>query len=95
MTVAKQTGSGTKPPGARTEAEASRWVQSMFGRVAQRYDLLNHLLSFNLDRYWRRRTVRSVRETDPDKADMRTLVIIGSSTTRRVGRWVYTPRRTP
>ena len=39
-------------------------------------------------------TVRSVRETDPEKADMRTLVIIGSSTTRRVGRWVYTPRRT-
>lgn len=27
--------------------------------------------------------------------DMRTLVIIGSSTTRRVGRWVYTPRRSP
>lgn len=40
-------------------------------------------------------TVRSVRETDPENADMRTLVIIGSSTTRRVGRWVYTPRRAP
>jgi precorrin-3B C17-methyltransferase len=26
-------------------------------------------------------------------ADMRTLVIVGASTTRRVGRWVYTPRR--
>ena len=25
-------------------------------------------------------------------ADMRTLVIVGSSTTRQVGRWVYTPR---
>jgi precorrin-3B C17-methyltransferase len=25
-------------------------------------------------------------------ADMRTLVIVGASTTRRVGRWVYTPR---
>jgi len=29
---------------------------------------------------------------DPSKADMRTLVIVGASTTRRVGRWVYTPR---
>jgi len=29
---------------------------------------------------------------DPSRADMRTLVIIGASTTRRVGRWVYTPR---
>ena len=29
---------------------------------------------------------------DPSGADMRTLVIIGASTTRTVGRWVYTPR---
>jgi precorrin-3B C17-methyltransferase len=28
-------------------------------------------------------------------ADMRTLVIVGSSTTRQVGRWIYTPRREP
>lgn len=30
---------------------------------------------------------------DPAIADMRTLVIVGASTTRRVGRWIYTPRR--
>ena len=29
---------------------------------------------------------------DATQADMRTLVIVGSSTTRQVGRWVYTPR---
>jgi precorrin-3B C17-methyltransferase len=29
---------------------------------------------------------------DASRADMRTLVIIGASTTRQVGRWVYTPR---
>jgi demethylmenaquinone methyltransferase/2-methoxy-6-polyprenyl-1,4-benzoquinol methylase len=33
----------------------------MFGRVAHRYDLANHLLSFNIDRMWRARTVRRVR----------------------------------
>jgi len=31
-------------------------------------------------------------DADPAQADMRTLVIVGASTTRRVGRWVYTPR---
>jgi hypothetical protein len=30
----------------------------MFGRVAPRYDLLNHVLSFNIDRLWRKRTVK-------------------------------------
>jgi precorrin-3B C17-methyltransferase len=29
----------------------------------------------------------------PDMADMRTVVIVGNSATRRVGRFVYTPRR--
>ncbi|MGL4319242.1 MAG: precorrin-3B C(17)-methyltransferase [Paracoccaceae bacterium] len=32
-------------------------------------------------------------EATPDMADMRTVVIVGNSATRRVGRWVYTPRR--
>ena len=48
---------GTTPPAAQNEEQAARWVRGMFGRVAPRYDLLNHLLSFNRDRAWRRRTV--------------------------------------
>jgi precorrin-3B C17-methyltransferase len=31
-------------------------------------------------------------EADGVAADMRTLVIVGARTTRRIGRWVYTPR---
>jgi demethylmenaquinone methyltransferase/2-methoxy-6-polyprenyl-1,4-benzoquinol methylase len=53
--------SGTTPEGARNEQEAARWVRGMFGRVAGRYDLANHLLSMNIDRYWRARTVDRVR----------------------------------
>ena len=34
----------------------------MFGRVAHRYDFANHLLSANIDRYWRNLTVKRVRE---------------------------------
>ncbi len=35
-------------------------VKRMFGEIAPRYDLLNHLLSGNVDRYWRWRTTRIV-----------------------------------
>jgi demethylmenaquinone methyltransferase/2-methoxy-6-polyprenyl-1,4-benzoquinol methylase len=34
----------------------------MFGKVAHRYDLANHLLSANIDRSWRTRTVARVRD---------------------------------
>jgi demethylmenaquinone methyltransferase/2-methoxy-6-polyprenyl-1,4-benzoquinol methylase len=35
-------------------------IRTMFGNIAPRYDLLNHLLSLNVDRYWRWRTTRLV-----------------------------------
>src|ERR1700720_1486347 len=49
---------GTRPEGAHTEAEASQKVREMFTQIAPRYDLLNHLLSLQLDRLWRARTSR-------------------------------------
>jgi demethylmenaquinone methyltransferase / 2-methoxy-6-polyprenyl-1,4-benzoquinol methylase len=35
-------------------------IRGMFAAIAPRYDLLNHLLSLNIDRSWRRRTTRLV-----------------------------------
>ena len=35
-------------------------VRQMFGQIAPKYDRMNHLLSMNVDRYWRWRTVRLV-----------------------------------
>ena len=35
-------------------------VRRMFASIADRYDLLNHLLSLNIDRRWRRFTTRAV-----------------------------------
>ncbi len=56
--VKSQPVAGTTPRYAKGgEAEASRWVRGMFGSIAGHYDLLNHLLSFNLDKRWRKRTV--------------------------------------
>jgi demethylmenaquinone methyltransferase / 2-methoxy-6-polyprenyl-1,4-benzoquinol methylase len=49
---------GTRPAGARDEREAGLRVRDMFSRIAPRYDFLNHLLSFSLDRVWRRRTAK-------------------------------------
>jgi len=52
---------GTRPQGAQDEPQAAARVREMFGRIAPRYDFLNHLLSFSLDRVWRRRTARRFR----------------------------------
>ncbi len=52
---------GARPEGASGESEAARQVREMFSRIAPRYDFLNHFLSFNFDRLWRRRTARRFR----------------------------------
>lgn len=46
-------------------------VRSMFAEIADRYDLMNHLLSANVDRYWRRVMVRQLAaETDDPILDV-------------------------
>jgi demethylmenaquinone methyltransferase / 2-methoxy-6-polyprenyl-1,4-benzoquinol methylase len=52
---------GTQPAGAKTQQEASRQIREMFTRIAPRYDLLNHLLSGQMDRLWRARTARELK----------------------------------
>jgi demethylmenaquinone methyltransferase/2-methoxy-6-polyprenyl-1,4-benzoquinol methylase len=37
-------------------------VRAMFGAIARRYDFLNHFLSGNIDRRWRRACVREISE---------------------------------
>jgi demethylmenaquinone methyltransferase / 2-methoxy-6-polyprenyl-1,4-benzoquinol methylase len=49
---------GTRPRGTADEGEASARIRDMFTRIAPRYDFLNYLLSFSLDRVWRRRTAK-------------------------------------
>ena len=42
-------------------------VRAMFGAIARRYDLANHLLSGGLDFLWRRRVARIVRGWKPER----------------------------
>lgn len=50
---------GAAPEGATDAASAARAVRDMFTSIAPRYDLLNHLLSANVDKLWWRRTART------------------------------------
>jgi demethylmenaquinone methyltransferase / 2-methoxy-6-polyprenyl-1,4-benzoquinol methylase len=54
-------GAGATPSGAQDERSAARAVQQMFDEIAPRYDLLNHLLSMNVDRLWWRRAANTFR----------------------------------
>jgi len=49
---------GAAPAGAADQESAAATVREMFTSIAPRYDLLNHVLSFNIDRWWWWRTAR-------------------------------------
>ena len=50
---------GASPAGARDTESAGKAVQEMFTSIAPRYDLVNHVLSFNTDRFWWWRAART------------------------------------
>ncbi|MDE3154348.1 MAG: bifunctional demethylmenaquinone methyltransferase/2-methoxy-6-polyprenyl-1,4-benzoquinol methylase UbiE [Acidobacteriota bacterium] len=47
----------------RLRAKDPARIAGMFDAIASRYDLLNHLLSAGIDRYWRARAIRALRLT--------------------------------
>ena len=53
---------GLTDPGQKNSAEDhARRVRDMFARISPRYDLLNHVLSGNIDKRWRRSVVEKLR----------------------------------
>ena len=61
--TAKSAVHGAVPAGAPDANAAAAAVREMFSSIAPRYDLLNHLLSFNVDRLWWRRAARAFAAT--------------------------------
>jgi demethylmenaquinone methyltransferase / 2-methoxy-6-polyprenyl-1,4-benzoquinol methylase len=59
MPEAEKLVAGAAPEGATDADSAARAVREMFTAIAPRYDLLNHVLSFNIDRLWWRRAART------------------------------------
>lgn len=43
------------------------YVRSLFDKIAHRYDLLNHLLSFGIDLYWRAKAIQLLRKYQPER----------------------------
>ena len=62
---------GLTDPGQENSAEDhARRVRDMFARISPRYDLLNHLLSVNTDKRWRRAVVEKLRPLLPANAQV-------------------------
>src|ERR1044072_8876456 len=57
---------GLTEPGQKTTEEPARRVREMFANIAPRYDLLNHVLSVNIDKRWRRVVVARLSELLPE-----------------------------
>lgn len=54
---------GAEPAGSVDEQSAGQAVRSMFNSIAPRYDLLNHVLSANVDRLWWRHAAATFTDT--------------------------------
>ena len=55
-----------KPYGEETQSKKQE-VATMFNNISGRYDFLNHFLSLGIDKLWRRKAVKQLKELKPQK----------------------------
>lgn len=53
-----------------SEKEHASRVRKMFANISPRYDLLNHLLSFNTDKRWRKKVARMLQARLPEQSQV-------------------------
>ncbi len=51
----------------KAEGSKKEQVAEMFDNISERYDFLNHLLSLNIDKGWRRKVVKTAAAMNPDR----------------------------
>ena len=61
---------GLTVPDKNLPEDHARRVREMFARISPRYDLLNHLLSLNIDKRWRRLVTKKLRMILPEGAQL-------------------------
>ncbi len=61
---------GLTDPENNSPEDHARRVREMFAQISPRYDLLNHLLSANIDGRWRRAVIRKLRPLLPANAQI-------------------------
>lgn len=54
-------------PYNRKESSKKEEVAEMFNNISKRYDFLNHFLSLGIDRRWRKKGIRRLRDINPKK----------------------------
>ena len=81
--------SSTVAEGAARGEGKREYVQQMFADIAPRYDLLNHVLSLNIDKAWRRRALRALGWTSRPTGTYLDLCAgtldVGATLTRQLG----------
>ena len=54
-------------PYKNSEQNKKGQVEEMFDNISPKYDLLNHLLSLNIDKLWRKRTIKKLESHSPKR----------------------------
>lgn len=55
----------SKMASSTTPVDKKQMVTEMFDNISKRYDLLNHLLSLNIDKIWRKKAIQSLKPIAP------------------------------
>lgn len=55
----------TALPDNKSEQSKKQQVEEMFNHISPRYDLLNHLLSANIDKLWRKKAIKKLNPYHP------------------------------